>query len=237
MAGKIREALKRRGDQHEFVFSDEFGVSLLNAVEDWRAQMRGDERRLADIGPDAGPFDTSETVSKAAVASRGRRGAGFLFLLTVLWRPRCVVELGTNLGISSAYIASGIKASLSGGQIVTIDASPAKLEIAQEMHSSIGLDNVEYIAGKFVDELAGAVDALDDIDMIFIDAHYEPKAVRHYLDEMKRKVSNRCLYVQNGVEGSPAMAGFWNRLSDDPWVKFSGVFDGVGIALMKPTIV
>ena len=47
--------------------------------------------------------------------------------------PAAVIELGTNVGISSAYIAAGLK----DGILTTLESSAHRLRLAQDLHGDL----------------------------------------------------------------------------------------------------
>lgn len=55
-----------------------------------------------------GIYDRKVTVTRACGASKPPRPARFLYLLARALAPRRVIELGTNVGIFSAYLAAGL---------------------------------------------------------------------------------------------------------------------------------
>ena len=71
-----------------------------------------------------------KTGARVCDVSKGRRFATFLYLLAREFKPQLALELGTNVGISSAYQAAALK--LNGrGKLVTLESSPYRLRLAK----------------------------------------------------------------------------------------------------------
>lgn len=64
-----------------------------------------------------GPYDGERSVGDACKASRPPQPSLFMYLLIREFAPSRVVELGTNLGISSAYQAAALQANGNDGKL------------------------------------------------------------------------------------------------------------------------
>ena len=92
--------------------------------------------------------------------------ARVLQLLTVLHRPRQVVEIGTYFGYSAIHIARGLPPD---GHLVTLEVDAGLAELARGNLEKIGLaDRVEVVVGLAADHLSGLPP--ESLDMVFIDA-------------------------------------------------------------------
>ena len=92
--------------------------------------------------------------------------ARVLQLLTVLHRPRQVVEIGTYFGYSAIHIARGLPP---GGHLVTLEVDAGLAELARGNLEKVGLaDRVEVVVGPAADHLSGL--PRESLDMVFIDA-------------------------------------------------------------------
>ena len=93
-------------------------ISSVQKIEDFRTAFVANKTPLVDgtLGQ-AGIYDSNQTVSDAASVSKPAPQARILYSLAREYQPNTVVELGTNVGISSAYIAVG----LSGGTLATFE--------------------------------------------------------------------------------------------------------------------
>ena len=213
----------------------EFGPDTIAGIEQWRTKWRADESPLADgTLPEAGPWDEGESVAKAVHSSRGKPGADFLNLLANLYRPRKVLELGTNLGISTGYFAAAMKAAGQGGVIHTIDASPYRLRLASQMHTALGLDNVVYHAGRFFDVLPELLEREQGFDMIFVDAQHDQKNTNRLASLIQPGLAPVALYLQNGVEVSEGMRASWNHMRTIAAGGFaSSEVNGLGVVLIR----
>lgn len=101
--------------------------------------------------------------------------ARVLQLLTMLLRPRRVIEVGTLFGYSTIHIARGIP---EGGKLISLEVDPHAASLAQRYVEQAGVeDRVEIMVGDAAELLSGM--ERDSVDMIFIDA--DKKSYPDYL--------------------------------------------------------
>ena len=144
-----------------------FGKTAVESIARWKHGWDADTRPLIDGSLDsAGPFDRQEdTIASACKSSEGWREQQFIYTTVLLQRPQNFLEIGTNVGVSAAYIASALRAAGTNARIHTIDASPYKLRLAKQLHQHLGLDNVTYVQGLFYDVLPSVIEELNEIHM------------------------------------------------------------------------
>jgi predicted O-methyltransferase YrrM len=193
------------------------------SIEAQRARHESSEGPLNDgTLSNAGPYD-NVTVRHASTNSKGRRESYLLYCLTRSLRPRSVVELGTNLGISSSYIAAALQENGDSGHIVTLDASPYRQRIAVETHRNLGLSNVSYVNGLFTDTLENTLNTLGTVDLAFIDGHHEYLPTLDYCDKIYKHSHAGTIFVFDDIRWSDGMRQAWRELQKDP--RFNLVVD------------
>src|SRR5690606_21028601 len=95
---------------------------LFDRIENERSNLTRNTEPLVDgtLG-EAGPYDRDMTIGDANKASKPANAARFLALLSYCLKPKSILELGTNTGISSSYFAVGSKVNNPSLEIVTLD--------------------------------------------------------------------------------------------------------------------
>ncbi|MFC7668027.1 O-methyltransferase [Hymenobacter humi] len=112
----------------------------------------GTQRRVADI---------TRTAAKPAHLAQ------LLFRLVNYLRPATVLELGTSLGLTTAYLA----AADSRHRVVTFEGCPNVAAVARETFASLQLRNIEIIEGNIDHTLAPALSGLAaPVDFAFLTA-------------------------------------------------------------------
>lgn len=104
-------------------------------------------------------------------ANQGR----FLQILTLLSKPKRILELGTLGGFSTIWMARALP---EGGKLISLEINPVCASVAQNNINLAGLkDKVEIRIGKALDLLPILLENKEGpFDMIFIDADKPPYA-------------------------------------------------------------
>jgi predicted O-methyltransferase YrrM len=200
--------------------------AVCDQIEQKRSEMLKDNSPLVDgsLGP-AAIYDEGQRVADVASVSKPRHAARLLHSLAAEYRPKAILELGTNVGISSAYMAAA------GSRVVTLDASPYRQRLARKLHQSLGL-NVEYVQGLFTDTLAGALDRVAPVEMAFIDGHHQYRPTLDYFEAIVAGAAPGCVFIFDDIRWSAGMRRAWSELRRD--ARFEAVADlgGVGVGIL-----
>ena len=124
-----------------------------------------------------------------------------------------IVELGTSLGITTAYLA----AVDSRNRVVTCEGCPAVAEVAQKNWSELGLTNVECYVGELrSDSLQSIVDRLQGkIDVAFIDANHTYAGTREYFNVLADNVHDKSVIVVDDIHYNAEMEQAWQDICED----------------------
>jgi predicted O-methyltransferase YrrM len=202
---------------------------VVSAIETIRSRMLADHGRLADgrLG-EPSPWD-EVTVSKACSVSRNPRAARYLYRLVQSFRPKTIVELGTNVGVSSAYMGAAQRR----GTLVTLDASPYRIEKARALHAECTLQTIECVVGRFAETLGPTLDRLPSVDMAFIDGHHQYQPTLDYFETLRRKASDGALFVFDDINWSDGMRQAWASISSQPCFSIVVSMRNMGFAVIR----
>lgn len=151
--------------------------------------------------------------------SLNERWALFLHLCATHASARTILELGTNIGISAAYLAS----SPSCTRLFTIEGSTAIARVAQDTLSHAGVaDRATVIEGVFDDALPRIFErtAAENrtIDLAYIDGHHDYAATRHYVSLIAPHLSRGGCMVLDDICLYEEMWRAWTEVSVLPGV-------------------
>ena len=127
-------------------------------------------------------------------------------------RPLNILELGTSLGITTAYLA----AADSKNNITTLEGSEAVLKIAESGWSTLGLRNITPLLGRIEDTLY--IYAREGIDLAYIDANHTFEATMRYADYLLPRMAERGILAIDDIHYSREMERAWKALKQDPRV-------------------
>lgn len=218
------------------------GLSSLPKNEsDLIIKIENERKRLQNInGPlndeslgDGGLYDKGITIQRACEASKPVKPALMPYLLTRAIKPNNTIELGTNVGISSAYIGAALKTNDNNGKIVTLDASLYRQRLAKEVHSNIGLDNISYVDGLFSDTLIESLNPIGSIDLAFIDGHHQYQPTLDYFEKILQFSNPNTVFVFDDIRWTEGMQKAWEEIRNDERLGIVLDFHSVGICMLR----
>lgn len=196
----------------------------IDAIEQARTRMERRADPLVDGSLNVPPgYDVGVTVSQACSASKPLFAALLLYHLAKRFRPGTALELGTNVGISSAYIAAGLQGR---ERLTTLEVSPYRLRLAREVHARLGLANIGYRQGLFVETLGPALQEIGSPDLVFIDGHHQYEPTLAYFEAIWPHARPGALFIFDDIRWSQGMRRAWAKLREDE--RFALVVD-VGV--------
>ncbi|MCO6482083.1 MAG: class I SAM-dependent methyltransferase [Flavobacteriales bacterium] len=203
------------------------------AIEELRGQYANHTGLLIDgsLGP-GGLYDQGITVGRAFAASKPVKACRFLYKLVRFLKPDVILELGTNTGISSAYMASALRRN-GNGRLVTLDASPYRQKIARTVHQGLNLANVEYVTGLFTDTLASVLDELKRVDLAFIDGHHQYQPTLDYFALIEPYCAPDGVCMFDDIRWSAGMEQAWKELQHDQRTGLSVDLNAMGLTTLR----
>jgi predicted O-methyltransferase YrrM len=188
--------------------------------------MLRDKSPLVDgsLGP-GGIYDQGLTVAEVCGVSKPPHAARLLHSLADEYQPKTTIELGTNVGISSAYLAAG------GAHVTTFDVSPYRQRLARSLHKSLRLQ-VRYEEGLFSDALEKALVRLPPVEMAFIDGHHQYQPTLDYFQMIAENARPGCIFIFDDIRWSAGMRRAWADLRRSPRFKQVADLGGMGVAIL-----
>jgi predicted O-methyltransferase YrrM len=204
---------------------------LPGRIEALRAELLARTQPLVDGSLGAGGlYDEGQSVRAACAVSKGPPAAFLLYALVRELGPAQVLELGTNLGISSAYLAAALRAN-GRGALATLDASPYRQRIAAECHRRLGLPAVTYVQGLFGETLGRTLRALPPVDLAFIDGHHQYEPTLAYTEAILAAAADDAVLVYDDIRWSEGMERAWSELRADRRFRLVVDLDRLGLCV------
>lgn len=143
-------------------------------------------------------------------------------------RPLEILELGTSLGVTTAYLASAD----SRNKVVTLEGSEAVLRVAQGVWRALRLENIAWQQGNIDDTLYKC--AREGIDVAYVDANHTFEATMRYVDFLLPRMNEKGVVVIDDIHHSEQMELAWNTLKNDKRVTTSVDLYYVGLLFVDP---
>lgn len=203
-------------------------------IESERQQLLNRNEPLNDGSFEKGGlYDDNQTIKQACEVSKPPKPALMLFLLTRIIAPQRVIELGTNVGISSAYIGAALKVNRDKGKLITLDMSPYRQRLAKTIHHHLSIDNISYIEGFFADTLSQALEDMGSVDLAFIDGHHQYQPTLDYFEEILRFAAADAVFVFDDIRWSDDMKKAWFKIQSDERLGLIVDLFSVGICVRR----
>lgn len=121
-----------------------------------------------------------------------------------------ILELGTSLGLTTAYLAE------TRVPVISIEGCPEIVNIAQENFDQLALSNIELITGNFDNHLKSVLDEHPDVNFVFVDGNHSHQATTQYYQTLKKNLSAPSLIVFDDIYWSAEMKKAWKEIKADP---------------------
>ncbi|MDZ4751534.1 MAG: class I SAM-dependent methyltransferase [Flavobacteriales bacterium] len=161
----------------------------------------------------------------AAISSKPRVQAQVFFKIANLLQPHTILELGTNLGLTTSYLAKACP----NAQVVTIEGSKILAEIAKENIHSCGCTNVKVVVGSFDQNLDHELTKLKSVGMAFIDGNHQEEATLLYWSQITKYCDEMSIVIVDDIYWSKGMNNAWNRIKQQSEVSLSLDFFHFGV--------
>ena len=204
------------------------------AIEARRQALLQSPARIAvtDFGAgshtSAGPLRRVADIARAA--AKPPRLAQLLFRLVNYLRPATVLELGTSLGLTTAYLA----AADSRRRVLTFEGCPNVAAAARETFATLGLSNIEIVEGNLDHTLAPALAALAaPVDFAFFDGNHRYEPTLRYFELCLAHRTDESVFVFDDIHWSADMERAWEAIRAHPEVRLTVDLFYVGLVFFR----
>lgn len=174
-------------------------------IERERSRLLKDQNEVPMLDLGAGSQSKARTVAEIAQSALKRpRHARALAGLASYLETAVVLELGTCLGITTAYLGKH------SASVTTIEGNPALAGHAEDIWRRLNVQNVTSIVGDFDDVLPSLPPV--QYDLIFIDGNHRGAALIRYVNELAPCLSEKGVIVCDDIHWSRDMEAAWDEL-------------------------
>ncbi|HEY0752030.1 MAG TPA: class I SAM-dependent methyltransferase [Chitinophagaceae bacterium] len=219
---------KGHGIHSPFVFN--FVLDVLNnrqgyvpdtGIEALREKLLADHSMLQvedyGAGSRTGKMKTRTVKDIARHALKPKKYSQLLYRLVRHYKPKTIIELGTSLGITTAYLASANP----GSKVITIEGAPAIHGMAVNHFKSLGLENIEALQGNFDEVLPAVLNRKEPVDLVYIDGNHRKEPTLSYFNQLLPYMHNDSILVFDDIHWSKEMEGAWEIIKRHEKVRCS----------------
>ena len=138
----------------------------------------------------------------------------FLYRLANFHNPQHILEFGTSLGISTAYLSTGCVTT----SIDTVEGDPQIAELAKQTFDAVGCHNISLCSMTFQEYIDHYLSGKGLIDIVFLDGHHTSRALLQYYQLLKHQFHPNTILVVDDIYWSEDMNNGWQELIHYPEV-------------------
>jgi predicted O-methyltransferase YrrM len=215
------------------VLNDDHPYAVFDRIEKLRKKMFVDKTII-----EVDDFGAGSTVSKstqrtiasiAKNAVKAKKYSQVLFRMVNNYKPTNILELGTSLGITTAYLASANPEA----KVITMEGAKPIAARADENFKTLGLNNIQIIEGNFDQQLSTVVHQLSSVDFAFIDGNHRQEPTERYLRQLMPKLHGDSIVVFDDIHWSHEMEAAWRNIKNLPAVQCSIDLFFLGIVFFR----
>lgn len=208
-------------------------VQGFELIEAQRAKLLSDSIVLVvnDLGAGSrvSTSDSRRVSEIARAALQPRKSARAFFMMARHFQSKNILELGTCLGITTAYLA------LSNPQVKvwTIEGAQSVREKALSVLASLNLKNVKSVLGNFDDVLGEVLTEMETVDFVLIDGNHSYSPTMRYFHQIREKCHENSVIVLDDIHWSEEMQRAWDEIRLSSEVTASLDFFHFGLVLFR----
>ena len=215
------------------VLMDKKKYPAYKQVNNWRKELISDDAEIEvkDLGAGSAVNNTvyRKVSAIAKNAAKPKKYGQLLYRLIAYYKPKNIVEIGTSLGLSTAYFSLANPDS----SITTLEGVPTIGLRAMQNFSNWGIANAKLVEGNFDDTLLPVLSQLPSVDFVFVDGNHRREPTLRYFEQIMKFSNNNTILVFDDIHWSEEMEEAWEAIKADKRVMLSIDLFFMGIILFK----
>ena len=152
-----------------------------------------------------------------------------LYRISRWFGPEMIIELGTGMGISAAYLASGSP----GIPLHTIERNPVRARIASGLIRAGNTGVVHIHQGEMEEELEQLLPGIAPRFLAFVDGNHYFDPTLDYVRKLLQRAGEEALIVMDDIYWSSGMQRAWKAICSWPEVRVSIDLFHMGVLLLR----
>lgn len=194
-------------------------------------KSRQDTIRISDFGAGS-KINRSNIRSIGDIAKNSEKPPrlGRLFYkLIQKFDSKTIFDLGTSLGITTAYLALADKKS----KVFTFEGCVETAKIAEQSFIELEIKNVEIIIGNIDKTLIEKIKTTSKIDFAFFDANHRYEPTIKYFEACLERAHEESIFIFDDIHWSAEMEAAWEAIKAHPSVTITIDLLWVGIIFFR----
>ena len=197
-------------DLVQYVIDNPYNYYDYRILEQYRRLLLGEDTviNVTDYGTGV---SGEKTVSRIAAGSLAPpQQAQLIYRIVEDMRPKHILELGTSLALTTAYMAK----ACGKATVTTLEGCGNIARRARQTLSDLKCHNVSVIEGNIDDTLKAVINRLPGIGILYIDANHTSEALIKYFNTCLPKLTERAIIIIDDIYWSEDMHNGWQCLTE-----------------------
>ena len=234
------KSFRLHGVHSPFVFDLYHNVMLHNGyfraygeIENLRQSLLKNQKTIYVTDYGAGSKNGSSKIRRikdiTRVSAKLPKYAQLLFRLVNYYQPQTVLEIGTSLGLTTAYLASARTKS----SIFTLEGCPNIAAQAKKNFAILNFKNINLLTGNLDETLPTILAQINTIDFVYIDGNHRYEPTMRYFTACLEKHTANSIFVLDDIYWSEEMEKAWKEICQHPAVSLSIDLFQVGLIFFR----
>lgn len=215
------------------VLNDDREFYAYKPIENLRKLLLADARTLniRDFGAGSRVERTNTRMVKEIAQSslKPSKYSQLLFRMVDFYAPETILELGTSLGITTAYLAS----ARSCARVITMEGAETVATVAKNNLDKLNIRNVQVVEGNFDHTLAPVVEKVGQLDFGFIDGNHRYEPTVRYFQQLLPVLHEYSILVFDDIHWSKEMEQAWDEIRQHETVNLSIDLFFIGLVFFR----
>ncbi|MCZ4245195.1 O-methyltransferase [Pedobacter punctiformis] len=202
-------------------------------IEAQRKKLFNDDSNITVTDLGAGSHlnkNRTKKVSQIAKnALKSPRLAQLIYRLAKNTEAKNLIELGTCLGITTAYLSKANPEA----EVITIEGCPQTAQVAGNNFKVLDLNNIELHVGNFDLILPDIIAKQQQLDFVYVDGNHRKDATLNYFKWCLPKVHENSLLIFDDIYWSEGMKEAWEEIKSHPDVTVTIDLFWIGLVYFK----
>jgi predicted O-methyltransferase YrrM len=217
-------------DFYDSVIADPFLHSDVEEIEQLRNSYRHNRKKQDLQALGAASRQGQRSFRQLAFEGSTRPShAQILYRISDHIHAKNIIELGTSLGFTSLYLTINPEVHL-----ITLEGDPLLVEEAGKQFNRMKRTNIQQIEGNIDDTFIPALEQLQSVDMLYVDANHRYEPTVRYFEQALNYVHDNSVMVFDDIHWSAEMTRAWEKIRQHERVTMAIDLYQFGIVFFKP---
>jgi predicted O-methyltransferase YrrM len=216
------------------VLKDKKQYDCYSVIEKQRQQLLQNEEAIEveDFGAGSSVMKSNKRIIKQIASSslKPKKFAQLLFRIVQYYKPATILELGTSLGITTAYLAKGNEKAT----VYTCEGSSAIAAVAKNNFDTLQIKNIRLTEGDFAKKLPPLLNEIGTIDFAFVDGNHRKEPTIDYFQQLLNSSTFSTILIFDDIHWSEEMEAAWEQIKNHSFVTLTIDLFFIGLVFINP---